>query len=195
MFQTLVNFFKVADIRKKILFTLAMLVIFRIGTFVPVPGVNAAALQSSMDGGILGFLNTFNGGALKNFSIFAMGVMPYITSSIIVQLLQMDVVPKLTEWSKQGEMGRKKLNQLTRYMTIGLGLIEAFGMAYGFNRMSAAGLVIEPSIGRYAIIAIVLTTGTMFLMWLGEQITVKGVGNGVSIIIFAGIVARIPDGV
>ncbi|EAF6317591.1 preprotein translocase subunit SecY [Listeria monocytogenes] len=195
MFQTLVNFFKVADIRKKILFTLAMLVIFRIGTFVPVPGVNAAALQSSMDGGILGFLNTFNGGALKNFSIFAMGVMPYITSSIIVQLLQMDVVPKLTEWSKQGEMGRKKLNQLTRYMTIGLGLVEAFGMAYGFNRMSSAGLVIEPSIGRYAIIAIVLTTGTMFLMWLGEQITVKGVGNGVSIIIFAGIVARIPDGV
>lgn len=195
MFQTLVNFFKVADIRKKILFTLAMLVIFRIGTFVPVPGVNAAALQSSMDGGILGFLNTFNGGALKNFSIFAMGVMPYITSSIIVQLLQMDVVPKLTEWSKQGEMGRKKLNQLTRYMTIGLGLIEAFGMAYGFNRMSSAGLVIEPSIGRYVIIAIVLTTGTMFLMWLGEQITVKGVGNGVSIIIFAGIVARIPDGV
>ncbi|WP_099222902.1 preprotein translocase subunit SecY [Listeria costaricensis] len=194
MFRTLVNFFRVADIRKKILFTLAMLIIFRIGTFIPVPGVDASVLQSTMDSGIFGFLNTFNGGALKNFSVFAMGVMPYITSSIIVQLLQMDVVPKLTEWSKQGEMGRKKLNQLTRYLTIGLGLIEAFGMAYGFNRMSGSLLIFNDTIPQYIAIAIVLTTGTMFLMWLGEQITVKGIGNGVSIIIFAGIVARIPDG-
>lgn len=195
MFSTLVNFFRVADIRKKILFTIAMLIIFRVGTFVPVPGVNAAALQQTMEGGIFGFLNTFNGGALKNFSVLAMGVMPYITASIIVQLLQMDVVPKLTEWAKQGEMGRKKLNQLTRYLTIILGLVEAFGMAYGFNRLSGSTLIFNASIPMYITIAIVLTTGTMFLMWLGEQITVKGVGNGVSIIIFAGIVARIPDGV
>ncbi|EUJ45965.1 preprotein translocase subunit SecY [Listeria riparia] len=195
MFSTLINFFRVADIRKKIMFTLAMLVIFRLGTFIPVPGVDAATIQKSMESGILGFLNTFNGGALKNFSIFAMGVMPYITASIIVQLLQMDVVPKLTEWSKQGEMGRKKSNQLTRYLTIGLGLIEAFGMAFGFNRLSGSGFIINPSIPQYLAIAVVLTTGTMFLMWLGEQITVSGVGNGISIIIFAGIVARIPDGV
>lgn len=195
MFQTLVNFFRVKDIRNKIFFTLAMLIIFRIGTFIPVPGVNAAALQQTMEGGIFGFLNTFNGGALKNFSVLAMGVMPYITASIIVQLLQMDVVPKLTEWSKQGEMGRKKLNQLTRYLTIGLGLIEAFGMAYGFNRLSGSTLIFNASVAQYIVVAIVLTTGTMFLMWLGEQITVKGVGNGISIIIFAGIVARIPDGI
>ncbi|EFI85231.1 preprotein translocase subunit SecY [Listeria grayi] len=194
MFQTLVNFFRVADIRKKIFFTLAMLLIFRIGTFIPVPGINASALQQQMQGGILGFLNTFNGGALKNFSVLAMGVMPYITSSIIVQLLQMDVVPKLAEWAKQGEMGRKKLNQLTRYLTIILGLVEAFGMAFGFNQFTGAGLIENPTFATYLVIAVVLTAGTMFLMWLGEQITVKGIGNGVSIIIFAGIVSRIPDG-
>ena len=141
--------------------------------------------------GVIGLLNTFGGGALKNFSILAMGIMPYITASIIVQLLQMDVVPKFTEWSKQGEAGRRKLAQFTRYFTIILGFIQALGMSYGFNNMYS-GLVENPSIGTYLLIATVLTAGTAFLLWLGELITSKGVGNGISIIIFAGIVASFP---
>ena len=141
--------------------------------------------------GVIGLLNTFGGGALKNFSILAMGIMPYITASIIIQLLQMDVVPKFTEWSKQGEAGRRKLAQFTRYFAIILGFIQALGMSYGFNNMYS-GLVENPSIGTYLLIATVLTAGTAFLLWLGELITSKGVGNGISIIIFAGIVASFP---
>ena len=121
-----------------------------------------------------------------------MGIMPYITASIIVQLLQMDVVPKFTEWSKQGEVGRRKLAQFTRYFTIVLGFIQALAMSYGFNNLAGGSLIENPGIGTYLIIAVVLTAGTAFLMWLGEEITAKGVGNGISIIIFAGIVAGIP---
>ncbi|RDI38989.1 preprotein translocase subunit SecY [Falsibacillus pallidus] len=195
MFQTISNFMRVGDIRRKIIFTLLMLIVFRIGVFIPVPFVNAEVLKMQDQAGLFGFLNTFGGGALKNFSIFAMGIMPYITASIIVQLLQMDVVPKFTEWSKQGEVGRRKLAQFTRYFTIILGFIEALGMSYGFNNM-AGGMLIESSgLGTYLLIALVLTAGTSFLMWLGEQITSKGVGNGISILIFAGIVARIPTAV
>ena len=141
---------------------------------------------------VFGVLNTFGGGALKNFSILAMGIMPYITASIIVQLLQMDVVPKFTEWSKQGDVGRRKLAQFTRYVTIVLGFIQALGMSIGFNNMSGGQLIANPGISTYLLIATVLTAGTAFLMWLGEQITAKGVGNGISIIIFAGIAAGIP---
>lgn len=195
MFRTVSNFMRVGDIRKKIIFTLLMLIVFRIGTFIPVPNVNASVLKMQEQAGLVGFLNTFGGGALQNFSIFAMGIMPYITSSIIVQLLQMDVVPKFTEWSKQGEVGRRKLNQFTRYLTIVLGFIEALGMSYGFNRLYGGLLIEGNGIGTYLLIALVLTTGTAFLMWLGEQITAKGVGNGISIIIFAGIVAGIPNGI
>jgi preprotein translocase subunit SecY len=192
MFQTISNFMRVGEIRRKIIFTLLMLIVFRIGAFIPVPNVNAEilALQDQMSA--FGILNTFGGGALKNFSIFAMGIMPYITASIIIQLLQMDVVPKFTEWSKQGEAGRRKLAQFTRYFTIVLGFIQAFGMAYGFNNLVGGQLIENPGIGTYLLIAVVLTAGTAFLMWLGEQITAKGVGNGISIIIFAGIVAGIP---
>jgi preprotein translocase subunit SecY len=186
---------RVGDIRKKIIFTLLMLIVFRIGTFIPVPNVNADVFKMQEQAGLVGFLNTFGGGALKNFSIFAMGIMPYITASIIVQLLQMDVVPKFTEWSKQGEVGRRKLNQFTRYFTIVLGFIEALGMSYGFNRLYGGLLIVGNGIGTYLLIALVLTAGTAFLMWLGEQITAKGVGNGISIIIFAGIVAGIPNGI
>ncbi|GIW49747.1 MAG: hypothetical protein KatS3mg080_0358 [Anoxybacillus sp.] len=132
MFRTISNFMRVGDIRRKILFTLLMLIVFRIGTFIPVPGVNADVLKMQDQFNAFGVLNTFGGGALKNFSIFAMGVMPYITASIIVQLLQMDVVPKFTEWSKQGEVGRRKLAQFTRYFTVVLGFIQAFAMSYGF---------------------------------------------------------------
>jgi preprotein translocase subunit SecY len=184
---------RVGDIRNKIVFTLLMLIVFRIGTFIPVPSVNADVFKSQDQAGLIGFLNTFGGGALQNFSILAMGIMPYITASIIVQLLQMDVVPKFTEWSKQGEVGRRKLAQFTRYFTIVLGFIQALGMSYGFNQLYGGMLVENNSVTTYLLIAVVLTAGTAFLMWLGEQITAKGVGNGISIIILAGIVAAIPN--
>jgi preprotein translocase subunit SecY len=193
MFQTISNFMRVGDIRKKIIFTLLMLIVFRIGTFIPVPNVNTDVLKVQDQLNVFGVLNTFGGGALQNFSIFAMGVMPYITASIIVQLLQMDVVPKFTEWSKQGEVGRRKLAQFTRYFTIVLGFIQAFGMSYGFNNLVGGLLIKNPGIPTYLLIATVLTAGTAFLMWLGEQITAKGVGNGISILIFAGIVSGIPS--
>lgn len=192
MFQTISNFMRVGEIRNKIIFTLLMLIVFRIGTFIPVPNVNADMLKMQDQLNVFGVLNTFGGGALMNFSIFAMGIMPYITASIIVQLLQMDVVPKFTEWSKQGEVGRRKLAQFTRYFTIVLGFIQALGMSYGFNSMAGGLLIESPGVGTYLLIATVLTGGTAFLMWLGEQITAKGVGNGISILIFAGIVAAIP---
>jgi preprotein translocase subunit SecY len=183
---------RVGDIRRKIIFTLLMLIVFRIGTFIPVPNVNADFFAAQDQLSVFGVLNTFAGGALNNFSILAMGIMPYITASIIVQLLQMDVVPKFTEWSKQGEVGRRKLAQFTRYFTIVLGFIQALAMSYGFNNLAGGTLIENPGVGTYLIIAVVLTAGTAFLMWLGEEITSKGVGNGISIIIFAGIVSSIP---
>lgn len=195
MFQTISNFMRVRDIRNKIIFTLLMLIVFRIGTFVPVPYVDADVLKQTDQMGLIGFLNTFGGGALANFSILAMGIMPYITASIIVQLLQMDVVPKFTEWAKQGEVGRRKLAQFTRYFTIVLAFVQAIAMSYGFNRMYSSSLIKDDGILTYLVIALVLTAGTAFLMWLGEQITAKGVGNGISIIIFAGIAAAIPNAV
>lgn len=193
MFKTASNLFRVADIRRKIVFTLLMLVIFRLGSFIPVPNVNTDVIKIT-DQSVFGLLNTFGGGALQNFSIFAMGIMPYITASIIIQLLQMDVVPKFTEWSKQGEVGRRKLAQFTRYGTIALGFIQAIGMSIGFNNMFP-GLIENPGVATYLFIALVLTAGTAFLLFLGEQITTNGVGNGISILIFAGIVAAIPNAV
>lgn len=184
---------RVKDIRNKIIFTLLMLVVFRIGAFIPVPNVNAEVLQAQDQMSVFGILNTFGGGALFQFSILAMGIMPYITALIIIQLLQMDVVPKFTEWSKQGEVGRRKLAQFTRYFTIVLGFIQALGMSYGFNNMAGGMLIENPGVSTYLLIAVVLTAGTAFLMWLGEQITAHGVGNGISIIIFAGIIAGIPQ--
>ena len=195
MFRTISNFIRIADIRKKIIFTLLMLVIFRIGTFIPVPYTNKEAIDFMNQENVFGFLNTFGGGALQNFSILAMGIMPYITASIIMQLLQMDVVPKFTEWKSQGEMGRKKLAQVTRYGTIVLAFIQAIAMSSGFNAMAGGLLIADMSVVKILVIAITLTSGTAFLMWLGEQITANGVGNGISIIIFAGIVAAVPNGV
>lgn len=194
MFQTISNFMRVRDIRNKIIFTLIVLIVFRLGTFIPVPGVDATALQQT-DHSLIGFLNVFGGGALANFSILTLGIMPYITASIIMQLLQMDIVPKFSEWAKQGDVGRRKLAQFTRYFTIILAFIQASAMSFGFNRMYGGQLIKDETIGTYAIIAVVLTAGTAFLLWLGEQITEKGVGNGISIIIFAGIVAGIPTAV
>lgn len=194
MFQTISNFMRVRDIRNKIIYTLLVLIVFRLGTFVPVPNVDATALQQS-DNNLIGFMNTFGGGALANFSILALGIMPYITASIIMQLLQMDVVPKFTEWAKQGDVGRRKLAQFTRYFTIILAFIQAIAMSFGFNRMYGGTLVKAEGVSTYIVIAIVLTAGTAFLLWLGEKITERGVGNGISIIIFAGIVAGIPSSV
>ncbi|MBB4825293.1 preprotein translocase subunit SecY [Sporosarcina luteola] len=194
MFQTISNFMRVRDIRSKIIFTLLVLIVFRLGTFIPVPNVDATALQAT-NNQFIGFLNTFGGGALSKFSIFAMGIMPYITASIIVQLLQMDVVPKFTEWAKQGDVGRRKLAQFTRYFTVVLAFIQAIAMSFGFNQMFGGTLIKDEGISTYIVIAIVLTAGTSFLLWLGEQITAKGVGNGISIIIFAGIAAGIPNAV
>jgi len=193
MFRTISNIMKVADLRSKILFTLAILIVYRIGSFIPVPNVDTdvfIGLDEAQGGGFFGMMNTFSGGALFNFSIFAMSIFPYITASIIVQLLSMDVVPKFTQWNREGETGRRKLAQITRYGTIVLGLIQAFGMSIGFH--NTYGMVIDPSPATFTIIAVVLTAGTALLMWLGEQITEKGIGNGISILIFAGIVAGLP---
>ncbi|MBF0738146.1 preprotein translocase subunit SecY [Staphylococcus arlettae] len=194
MIQTLVSFFKTKEVRNKIFFTLAMLVIFKIGTYIPAPGVNPAAFDSQQGSqGVTDLLNTFGGGALKNFSIFAMGIMPYITASIVMQLLQMDIVPKFTEWAKQGEAGRKKLNNFTRYFAIILAFVQSIGMAFQFNNYLKGQLIMDQSITSYLLIAVVLTAGTAFLIWLGEQITQFGVGNGISIIIFAGILSTLPS--
>ncbi|RIO25042.1 preprotein translocase subunit SecY [Staphylococcus saprophyticus] len=194
MFVTLVSFFKTKEVRNKIFFTLAMLVIFKIGTYIPAPGVNPAAFDSQQGSqGVTDLLNTFGGGALKNFSIFAMGIMPYITASIVMQLLQMDIVPKFSEWAKQGDAGRKKLNNVTRYFAIVLAFIQSIGMAFQFNHYLKGQLIMDQSILSYLLIAVVLTAGTAFLIWLGEQITQFGVGNGISIIIFAGILSSLPS--
>ncbi|CAM3087177.1 preprotein translocase subunit SecY [Paenibacillus sediminis] len=195
MFKTLRNIWRVEDLRSRILFTLLVLIVYRIGSFVPVPGVDKTVFEQVNQQGseLFGLLNTFSGGALSKFSIFALGIMPYITSSIIVQLLSMDVIPKFAEWAKQGEHGKKKLAQFTRYGTVILGLIQAFATSIGFNRLYGARMVPDATFVTYLMIAIILTAGTSFLMWLGEQITEKGIGNGISIIIFAGIVANIPQ--
>ncbi|GAX89301.1 preprotein translocase subunit SecY [Effusibacillus lacus] len=193
MFSTLRNIFKVSDLRRRVLFTLAMLAVFRIGSYIPVPNVNAKMFDPTQNA-FLGILNTFSGGALQNFSIFAMSITPYITASIIVQLLSMDVIPKFAEWNKEGEHGRRKLAQITRYLTVVLGLIQAIGFSLSFDRM-IPGLIIDKSVSTFALIAITLTAGTAFLMWLGEQITEKGIGNGISLIIFAGIIAQVAPGI
>ncbi|MBP3966707.1 preprotein translocase subunit SecY [Paenibacillus lignilyticus] len=194
MFKTVSNIWKVEDLRKRILFTLFILLVYRIGSFIPVPGVNKDVFTQTDQAGseLFGLLNTFSGGALFQFSIFAIGIMPYITSSIIVQLLSMDVIPKFAEWAKEGENGKRKLAQITRYGTIVLGLVQGFGTAIGFNRQYQYDMIPGATVTDYIMIAIILTAGTAFLMWLGEQITERGIGNGISVLIFAGIVAAIP---
>ena len=196
MFQTLVRFFTTREVRNKIFFTLAMLVIFKIGTYIPAPGVNPEAFNHPQGSqGATELLNTFGGGALKRFSIFAMGIMPYITASIVMQLLQMDIVPKFSEWAKQGEMGRRKINNVTRYFAIILAFIQSIGMAFQFNNYLGGKLIMDKSIMSYLLIAVVLTAGTAFLIWLGDQITQFGVGNGISLIIFAGILSTLPSSI
>ncbi|MDC7952951.1 preprotein translocase subunit SecY [Liquorilactobacillus mali] len=195
MLKTMKNALAVKEIRNKILFTLGVLIVFRLGTYITVPGINAKALTSVASSGLVSILNTFSGGGLANYSILAMGVSPYITAQIIVQLLQMDIVPRFVEWSKQGEVGRRKLNQATRYLTIVLAFVQSIGITAGFNALSSLNLVEDPGIKTYVSIGIILTGGSLFTTWLGDMITDRGFGNGISMIIMAGIIARIPTGV
>ncbi len=190
MLDALKNAFKIPDLRSKLLFTAAMLVVYRIGSFVPTPGVDAAGLASQLgQGSIFGLLDLFAGGALGRFTIFALGVNPYITSSIIFQLLQV-VIPSLEELAKEGLEGRKKIAQYTRYGTVVLAIIQAIGTMLVVERY---GAVTNPGLGSTVLIVSTLTAGTMFLMWLGEMISERGIGNGISLIIFFGIVARMPS--
>ena len=195
MLSTIKNAFKVKNIRSKILFTLMILVIYRIGAYITVPGINAKALQSVSSSGLVSMLNIFSGGGLTNYSLFAMGVSPYITAQIVIQLLQMDIVPRFVEWSKQGEVGRRKLNQVTRWLTIVLAFFQSVGITAGFNTLSSLHLVQNPSVTTYMSIGLILTGGSMLTTWMGDMITDKGIGQGISMIIFAGIIADTPVGI
>ncbi|ADI02958.1 MAG TPA: preprotein translocase subunit SecY [Syntrophothermus lipocalidus] len=191
MFGSFQQALKGGDLRNKLLFTLGMLLVFRLGAHIPVPGINADVFAKLLTNQLFGFYDIISGGAFKRFSIFAMSITPYINASIIMQLLTV-VIPKLEQLQKEGEEGRKKITQYVRYGTVILGFIQAIGMAIAMGRYP--GVLHKPGIGAYLIIAISLTAGTALLMWIGEMITEKGIGNGISLIIFAGIVARIPSG-
>ena len=186
---------KFGDLKRRLLFLLGALIVYRIGTFIPVPGIDPLVLDQlfkSQQGGILGMFNMFSGGALSRFSVFALGIMPYISASIIVQLMT-TVSPQLEALKKEGEAGRRKITQYTRYGTLFLAVFQALGIAIALE--SQAGLVLEPGMAFRLITVVTLTAGTMFLMWLGEQITERGLGNGISIIIFAGIAAGLPSAI
>ncbi|MBS4914224.1 MAG: preprotein translocase subunit SecY [Veillonella sp.] len=191
MLEGLSNIFKITELRNKVAYTLLMFIVFRAGVHIPVPGVDASVIESLFtSGNLFGLLDLFAGGALSKFSIFAMSITPYINASIIMQLLTA-VIPQLEAWSKEGEDGRKKIAKVTRYSTVALGFIQAFGMAYALRANNA---LIDNSMLSVFVISIILTAGTCLLMWIGEQITANGIGNGISLIIFAGIVARFPSG-
>ncbi|MBW2335217.1 MAG: preprotein translocase subunit SecY [Deltaproteobacteria bacterium] len=191
------NIFKIPELKKRILFTLALLIVYRIGVHVPVPGIDSIALSSffkQAEGTIFGIFNMFSGGAFERLSVFALGIMPYISASIILQLLTV-VIPHLEQLKKEGEQGRKKITQYTRYGTVVLSIIQGFGISVGLESMSApdgSPIVLLPGWAFRLMTVITLTAGTAFIMWLGEQITERGVGNGISLIIFAGIVVRLP---
>jgi preprotein translocase subunit SecY len=193
------GFGKLTDLKQRILFLLAALIVFRIGTYIPVPGINPTALAALFDqtrGSIVDLFSMFSGGALERFSVFALGVMPYISASIIMQLLA-TTVPQLEQLKKEGEAGRRKITQYTRYGTVVLALFQGLGIAIALQRQEAGGLpvVTDPGIGFLTVTVITLVAGTVFLMWLGEQITERGIGNGISMLIFAGIVAGLPSAI
>ena len=192
MIEAIRNALKIPDLRKKILFTLFILLIYRLGAHIPVPGVNIAALKAlfAKESGIFGFLDLFTGGALSNFAIFSLGIMPYITASIIMQLLTV-AIPKLEEWQKEGEVGQRKITQMTRYFTLVLAIVESIGYTLIFQAKLGTPFSV---LGRFLIV-ITLTAGTALIMWLGELITERGIGNGMSLIIFASIVSKMPQAV
>jgi preprotein translocase subunit SecY len=194
------NIFAIPDLRKRLMFTFGLLAVYRIGCNIPTPGVDPQALvefMAAMQGTFLGFVNTFTGGSLERVAVFALGIMPYITASIILQLLTV-VWPYLEKLSKEGELGRRKITQYTRYLTMGISTIQSMGIAIWLEKMTTPGggaLVPHPGWGFRLITVLTLTTGTAFVMWLGEQITERGVGNGISLIIFAGIVVGLPGAI
>ena len=200
MIESFRNIFAVPDLRKRLLFTFLMLAVYRVGCFIPTPGVDTQALLEFMkatEGTFLGFVNTFTGGSLSRVAVFALGIMPYITASIILQLLTV-VSPYLEKLSKEGELGRRKITQYTRYGTVGISAIQSLGIAVFLERTTTPGgaaLVMEPGWGFKLMTMITLTTGCVFVMWLGEQITERGIGNGNSLIIFAGIVVGLPGAI
>ena len=191
------NITKIPELKKRILFTLFMLAVYRVGCHIPTPGIDGAALSaffSDKQGSLFGLFDMFSGGALSNMSVMALGIMPYISSSIILQLLTV-VIPHLEKLKKEGEQGRKKITQYTRYGTVILSIVQGFGIAVGLENMSSPGGAMIVPVGGWGfrlLTVITLTAGTAFLMWLGEQVTERGIGNGISLIIFAGIVARLP---
>ncbi|MFP5375810.1 MAG: preprotein translocase subunit SecY [Acidimicrobiia bacterium] len=204
MLGSLKNMFKVPDLRNKIMFTLFIIVLYRLGSHVPVPGIDFDAVQrlqeSAEAGGVLGFLNLFSGGALTRFAVFGLGIMPYITSSIIVQLLGV-VIPKLEQWRNEGAVGQKKITQTTRYLTIALAIMQSTGLAFvfhnggqGFNVSGDLDLIPRFTVPRVLLVVLTMTAGTAFVMWLGELITQRGIGQGMSIIIFANVVSGMPAG-
>lgn len=194
------NFHKVPELRRRVIFTLGMLAVYRIGVFVTIPGVDRNVMKQALSksGGLLAFFNMFSGGALQNLSIFALGIMPYISASIIIQLMGMVYKP-IDELRKEGEQGRRRLDQYTRYGTVALSLFQSYGIAKMAEGMSAGGaeggVVVHPGIAFQLLTVITLTTGTAFLMWIGEQITERGVSNGISLLIFASIVTGVPAGI
>jgi preprotein translocase subunit SecY len=204
MLKAFVNAFKIPDLRKKILFTIGIIAVFRLGSHIPVPNVDISKLQelqqATAGGGqsALQFIDLFSGGALTNFAVFSLGIMPYITSSIIMQLLTV-VIPKLEQWQKQGEIGMKKITQWTRYMTVTLALLQSTGLVFLFNsnQFSASGtgtsgIVRDFTAPRVALMVITLTGGTAMIMWLGELITQRGIGNGMSLLIFTSVISTLP---
>lgn len=200
MFNKIADIFKIPQLRSKVLFTLAIIVAYRIGAAVPIPGINADAVRSLFEAnsnGLLGFLDMFSGGALNRMSVFSMGIMPYINASIIMSLMQgAHVIPYLDRLAKEGEQGRKKLTQITRYGTLILGTIQSFGLTMAIMRMptpSGMPIVLDPTMSWIIMTVMTLVTGTVLIMWLGEQVTERGIGNGISLIIFAGIVERLPS--
>ena len=195
-FAGLTNMGKIPELRSRLVFTLGMLIVYRIGAHVPTPGIDPQALAAffaQQQGTLLGMFNMFSGGALSRLTVFALGIMPYISASIIIQLMTA-VVPKLEAIKKEGESGRRKINQYTRYGTVFLSVFQGFGIAYGLESMQAGGMnvVIEPGVTFRLMTVLTLTSGTAFIMWVGEQITARGIGNGISLIIYAGIVANLP---
>jgi preprotein translocase subunit SecY len=195
MLEKLANVFRVPDLRKRILFTLGLLAVYRLGGHIPTPGINADKLAQFFDqnrGSFLGFVDLFSGGQLRRLTVFALGIMPYITASIILQLMTVVYEP-LAKLQKEGELGRKKITQWTRYLTLGLSAVQSLGIAYTLQRQP--GFVVNPGAGFVLMTMLTLTTGSVFIMWLGEQITERGIGNGMSLLIFAGIVVGLPRGV
>jgi len=193
--QALQNIWNVPELKKRLLYMLGLLAVYRIGAYIPIPFIDPAALEqwfSQNSGTVLGFLDLFSGGSLRRLTVFALGIMPYITASIILQLLTV-VWPYLEKLSKEGELGRRKITTYTRYLTVVLSAIQSATMALAFQR--TAGVVTHPGIGFVLMTMITLTAGTAFIMWLGEQITERGIGNGMSLIIFAGIVVRLPSAI